>query len=38
MSKEEIERLAKFIELLAEIDRKNKVVVSPTSHNPNSRN
>lgn len=38
MTQEEINRLAKFIELLDKINREKKIVPLPTSDNPNSRN
>jgi len=38
LSKEELGKLAKYVELLAEIDQKNKRLKPSTSTNPNSRN
>lgn len=38
LTKEELKKLAKFFELLIEIDHKNKVKSSLTSTNSNSRN
>lgn len=38
MTKSDIEKLAKFFEILIKIDQRKKKKQSPTSYNSNSRN